>query len=146
LLAEDPENTAARIDLAEALARSDDLDEAERILDALPPNVATRNEVERVRARIQFMRHAAKPGEVEELRRAVTEESADLTAMHKLAAYELLHGDATRALDLLLVIIRRDRRFGDDLGRRSLLHAFVLLGESDERVGEYRRRMTRALY
>ncbi len=43
-------------------------------------------------------------------------------------------------------IMTRDRRFEDDLGRRSLLHAFRLLGDSDERVGEYRRRMTRLLY
>jgi putative thioredoxin len=146
LLADDPENVAARIDLAEALARNAEVDEAERLLDALPPNVATGNEVERVRARMHFVRQAASASEAEELRRNVSAESSDLTAIHKLAAYELLHGDATRALDLLLAIMGRDRRFGDDLGRRSLLQAFVLLGEADQRVGEYRRRMTRLLY
>jgi putative thioredoxin len=57
-----------------------------------------------------------------------------------------LHGDAARALDLLLALMRRDRRYGDDLGRRSLLQAFVLLGEADERVADYRRKMTRLLY
>jgi putative thioredoxin len=146
LLADDPENTAARIDLAEALTGSGDADEAERILDALPPNVATSNEVERVRARIHLMRHAATPAEAEELRRSVSAESAELPAMHKLAAYEMLHGDASRALELLLAIMQRDRRFEDDLGRRSLLHAFRLLGDADERVADYRRRMTRLLY
>jgi putative thioredoxin len=146
LLADDPENVAARIDLAEALARNGEVDEAERLLDALPPNVATGNEAERVRARIHFVRQAASASEAEELRRSVSAESSELAAIHKLAAYELLHGDATRALDLLLGIMGRDRRFGDDLARRSLLQAFLLLGEADERVGEYRRRMTRLLY
>lgn len=146
LLADDPENIAARIDLAVALASDGAVDEAERLLDALPPNVATSNEAERVRARIHFVRHVATASEAEQLRRTVSEESTDLGAIHKLAAYELLHGDATRALDLMLAIMRRDRRFEDDLGRRSLLHAFRLLGEADERVGEYRRRMTRLLY
>lgn len=146
LLADDPENAAARIDLAEALARSDDADEAERVLDALPPNVATSNEAERVRARIHLVRHAATPAEAEKLRRSVSAESTDLHAMHKLAAYEMVHGDATRALELLLAILQRDRRFEDELSRRSLLHAFRLLGDSDERVAGSRRRMTRLLY
>ena len=146
LLAADPENAAARIDLADALARNGEVDEAARVLDALPPNVATTNEAERVRARLHFIRHAASESEAQELRRSVSPESTDLAAMHRLAAFELLHDDVTRALELLLVITSRDRRFQDDLGRRSLLHAFRLLGDADERVGEYRRRMTRLLY
>ena len=146
LLADDPENTAARLDLAEALARSGDADEAERILDALPPNLATSNEAERVRALIHFVRHAATAVEAKKLRNSVSAESAELPAMQKLAAYEMLHGDASRALELLLAIMQRDRRFEDDLGRRGLLHAFRLLGDADERVADYRRRMTRLLY
>lgn len=147
LLAEDPENAAAKIDLADALARSvGDAAEAERILDALPPNVSASKEVGAVRARIHFLCNAATPSEAEELRRGVKEEDADLAALHRLAAYELLYGETTRGLDLLLTIMQRDRRFEDGLGRRSLLHAFQLLGESDERVGPYRRKMTALLY
>jgi putative thioredoxin len=146
LLAEDPENTAARIDLADAVARDGDVDEADRLLDALPPNVATSIEAEQARARVHFTRHAASASEAQQLRASVTEDNADLAAIHKLASYELLHGDVARALELLLTVMQRDRRFQEDLGRRSLLHAFKLLGEADERVGEYRKRMTRLLY
>ena len=74
------------------------------------------------------------------------DDGGDLDAMHRLAAYELLYGDATQGLELLLGTMRRDRRFQDDLGRRSLLHAFQLLGDSDERVGAIRRKMTALLY
>jgi putative thioredoxin len=42
--------------------------------------------------------------------------------------------------------MRRDRKFNDDLGRRSLLQAFQLLGDADERVAQYRKRMTALLY
>ncbi len=146
LLVDDPDNSAARFDLAEALARSGEADEAGHILDALPPNLSTSNEAETARARVHFARHAATASEAKQLRQRVTDDSSDLEAIHRLAAYELLEGDATRALELLLAIMRRDRRFQEDLGRRSLLHAFRLLGESDERVAEYRRRMTRLLY
>ena len=37
--------------------------------------------------------------------------------------------------------MRRDRKFGDDAGRRSLLQAFDVLGEQDPLVAQYRRRM-----
>jgi putative thioredoxin len=146
LLAGDPKNDAARIDLADALARSGDLAAAEDTLAALPANVAAGKAVEPVRARIHFLHSAAAASEVDELRRQTAAGGADLESMHRLAAYELLHGDATQGLDLLLAIMRSDRRFQDDLGRRSLLKAFQLLGESDERVTRFRRRMTALLY
>jgi putative thioredoxin len=146
LLAEDPQNDAARIDLADALARSGDIAGAEESLAALPASVAASKSAEPVRARIHFLHSAAAPGEIDELRRQAAADGADLEGMHRLAAYELLHGDATRGMELLLSIMQRDRRFQDELGRRSLLHAFQLLGESDERVARFRRRMTALLY
>ena len=146
LLADDPQNSAARISLADALARDGKLAEAEAALEALPANVAASKEADTVRARIHFLRSAASKSEAEELRRRVAASDADLEAMHRLAAHEMLHGDVTQALELLLNIMRRDRRFQDDLGRRSLLQAFQLLGESDERVAQIRRKMTVLLY
>lgn len=69
-----------------------------------------------------------------------------LRDLYRLAAHELLNGDATSGLELLLTLLRRDRRFEDGLARRALLHAFALLGEDDERVAQYRRRMAALLY
>jgi putative thioredoxin len=146
LLADDPENGAARIDLADVLARSGDPDGADAALAALPANMAADKQADAVRARIHFLRSAATANEVEALRRREANDSGELDAMHRLAAYELLHGDATHGFELLLGIMRRDRRFQDDLGRRSLVQAFQLLGDSDERVGAFRRRMTALLY
>lgn len=146
LLSDDPDNGAARIDLADAWARSGDSDEADAALAALPANMAADKEADAVRARIHFLRSAAPAGEVEALRQRVSDGGDDLDAMHRLAAYELLFGDVTQGLELLLGIMRRDRRHQDDLGRRSLLHAFQMLGDSDERVGAFRRKMTALLY
>lgn len=146
LLADDPDNGAARIDLADALARSRDPDGADAALATLPANMAADKKADAVRARIHFLRSAAPASEVEALRHRVSDDSGDLDAMHRLSAYELLYGDATQGLGLLLGIMRRDRRFQGDLGRRSLLQAFQLLGDSDERVGAFRRKMTALLY
>ena len=146
LIETDPESAAARVDLADALARTGAIDEAQQILDGLPPNVAGGKEADAVRTRIHFLRHAAKAEAVAKLRERVAAGTAGLEEMHQLAAFELLFGDPSAGLELLLTIMRRDRRFQDDLGRRSLVQAFQLLGDGDERVAQYRRRMTALLY
>jgi putative thioredoxin len=146
LIEADPQNHAARIDLADALTRTGALDEAQVLLDALPPNLTAGKEADAVRARIHFMRHAAKTEQVQELQQKVTAGTADLGDLHRLAAFEILFGDPSPALELLLTIMRRDRKFNDDLGRRSLVQAFQLLGDADERVARYRKRMTALLY
>lgn len=146
LLVEDPQNAAASIDLADALARTGDLAGAEQILAALPPSAAAGKDADALRARIFLLRNAAAPDEVPGLRSQVASGSADLRALHRLAAFELLFGDAAQGLELLLTIMRRDRRFEDDLARKSLLQAFQLLGDGDELVAQYRRRMTALLY
>lgn len=146
LVAADSRNTTASVDLANALARDGDAAEAERILTTLPPDVSASKEADAVRARIHFLRSSITADEAEELRRRLPAESADLEALHRLASYELLQGDATQGLEHLLTIMRRDRAFQDGLGRRSLRHAFQLLGESDERVAQYRRKMAALLY
>jgi putative thioredoxin len=146
LIAKDPDNAAARIDLAEALTRTGAIEEAQQILDALPPNLATDKAADAVRSRIYFMRAAAPANEVAALQGKVAASTATLDEMHRLAAFELLFGDASPALELLLTVMRRDRKFQDDLGRRSLVQAFQLLPDTDERVGQYRRKMTALLY
>ncbi len=42
--------------------------------------------------------------------------------------------------------MRRDRAYGDDVARRSVLAVFDLLGTGDERVAPYRRRMAALLH
>ena len=66
-------------------------------------------------------------------------------ALHRLALGKVLDEDYDAAMDLLLQLMRQDRNYDDDAGRRNLLKLFDLLGD-DPRVGNYRRRMTSLLY
>lgn len=65
--------------------------------------------------------------------------------LHRLALGKVLDEDYDAAMDLLLQLMRRDRGYGDEAGRRTLLKVFELLGD-DPRVGDYRRRMASLLY
>ncbi len=80
------------------------------------------------------------------LRARLEQDPADGAARHALAAHHALAGDYATALAEWLELMRRDRKFGDDLARRSLLAAFDVLGEADELVLATRRRMASLLH
>ena len=75
-----------------------------------------------------------------------TANPSDAAARHALAAHHALAGDYGTALAEWLELMRRDRAFGDDAGRRSLRQAFEVLGEQDPLVTHYRRRMASLLH
>lgn len=54
-------------------------------------------------------------------------------------------GDFERALGELLAIIRADRKFGDDIGRRTMLTVFEALPPDSELVRRYRRELAAAI-
>lgn len=66
-------------------------------------------------------------------------------ALYRQALRSVLDEDFDAAMDLLLQLMREDRGFGDDAGRRTLLEVFELLGD-DPRVGACRRRMASLLH
>ena len=45
-----------------------------------------------------------------------------------------------------LELLKRERNYGDGAAQRGLLAVFSLLGENDERVGSYRRKMFNLLH
>jgi putative thioredoxin len=49
-------------------------------------------------------------------------------------------------MDQLLEIVQRDRTFQDDIGRKTLLDVFSLLGGQGELVSRYRRLLSSALH
>jgi putative thioredoxin len=54
-------------------------------------------------------------------------------------------GRYEEGMDQLLQIVRRDRGFQDDIGRKTLLDVFNLLGGQGELVSKYRRLLASAL-
>jgi putative thioredoxin len=70
----------------------------------------------------------------------------DSDSRYKLAAYQAVAGDYQSALDNLLLLMQRDRGYGDDAARRGMLMIFDLLGGEGELVSDYRAKLARALY
>jgi putative thioredoxin len=99
-----------------------------------------------LRARLAFLEAAIAQPDVMGLRARLERDHADGAARHALAAHHALAGDYATALTEWLELMRRDRRFGDDLARRSVLAAFDVLGDADPLVQSTRRRMAALLH
>ena len=74
------------------------------------------------------------------------DEEGTSAARYAEAAATARAGSWEQALQTLLEIGHRDRAFGDDAARRTMLAVFGLLGESDPLVGRYRRLLANALF
>jgi len=139
-----PDDDGLKLDLALALLATGGAREAERLLDALPANLATDDRAVRARARLGFaaLLEDAPPREV--LEAAIAADPGDLRARHLLGVREIVSGDPARGFEHFLEMLRRDRGFQDGLPRKALIDAFRIV-EDEDLVGRYRRQMSSIL-
>jgi putative thioredoxin len=133
-------------DLAARLLEQRDATAAAAAIEALEQAQAGHPALKALRARLDFVETANARPDVMGLRAALEADPASSASRHALAAHHALAGDFGTALAEWLELMRRDRKFGDDAGRRALLQAFDLLGEQDPLVAQYRRRMAALLH
>ena len=140
----EPEQAEHRLDLALALLQTGAATEAGQLLDALPANLATDDRAVKARARLGFaaLLKDAPPAEV--LESAIANDPGDLRARHLLGVRRLVSGDAEGGLQQFIEMLQRDRAYGDQLAKKSLIDAFRVV-EDEDLVGRYRRRMSSLL-
>lgn len=150
IVSRDPQNEKAAIELVRLLTASPEgtdlkqrVEEAQRFLDTL--RAGTNPEIDALRARLNLLRAVADTPPLEELKTILQTNPNDLDARYRLAARLALKGKYEDAMEDFLELVRRDRKFGDDAGRKGLLTVFTLLGNKDPRVAQYRTVLSRAL-
>jgi putative thioredoxin len=136
-----PDHVGVRLDAAEIMLDLGEADETRRLIAGVADDADPR--VSQLKARLQFM-GAAGEDEAALTARVAADEN-DLEARLKLAKLLVAAGQVEAGMDQLLEIVRRDRGFGDDIGRKTLLSVFDLLG-GGELVSRYRRLLASALY
>jgi putative thioredoxin len=144
-IAAEPDKDELKLDLALALARIGESDEAGRLLDALPANLATDDRAQRTRASLGFatlLKDAPAPSV---LTQRIDADPRDLRARHLLGAHHLVAGDAQGALEQFIEMLRLDRNFAEGLPRKALIDAFNVIEDADL-VGTYRRKMSSLLF
>jgi putative thioredoxin len=144
--AEDPDNQRVIPDLANVLVDLGELDSAKNALDWVSGAVNADVEVRAARGRLAFAEVAAGSPGIDALKRAVEIDPRDCESLYLLGSSYIGRGEHEAALDQFIEILRIDRGFRDDAGRKALLSVFEMLGNDDLLVGRYRARMSTLLY
>ena len=146
LLAEDPANAAALAGLARCYLASGATEQAKETLALVPE--AKRNEapVAAARAALEVAEQAKAVGPIDELEQKVKADPLDHQARFDLAV--ALNGKNRRleAVDHLLEIVRRDRKWNEDGARKQLVQFFEAWGPTDEATVTGRKRLSSILF
>ena len=145
-LALDPSCDGARLDMVAILLDRGDIEAARMHYGLLSERALNQSTHHTVRARMEAAEAAAKLPPVEVLESRIEEDGADLQARLDLADLHVARRDYPAALDQLLEIVRRDRTFGEDIGRVRMLEVFEMAAEQPDLVAIYRGQLSQVLF
>ncbi|GHE22420.1 thioredoxin family protein [Halomonas urumqiensis] len=141
LVQQNPEHIPYQVALARALVAQGNAAEARTLLDNLPPEDRDAPAARGVRASIEFGEEAPSHEEL-----AALSERDDSEAHFKRALRRVADGDYEAGLEALLGLMKRDRAYGDDAARKTLLRVFDALGADHPLTVTYRRKLFALLY
>jgi putative thioredoxin len=141
----DPDNLAIPRDLAKILWASGDGEQALRLLDSLPAEARTNQEIAHLHAHLSLAEATRTAPARMELEQRLARQPDDMEARYQLAAVLLAADDFDAAMNELLAIVKMDRGFRQAIGRRSLLALFDLLGSAHPMTVKYRQALAESL-
>jgi len=122
------------------------LDEAKATLAKVPEAKQGDAAVSAARAALELAVQAGSVGPTAELEQKVAANPLDHQARYDLAVALNAKGERKQALDHLLEIVRRDRKWNEDAARRQLVQLFDAWGPTDEMTLDGRRRLSSILF
>jgi putative thioredoxin len=146
VLQEEPQNAAALAGLARCYMQTNDLARAEQTIGLVPPDKQNLAVVASVRAALELARSAEKAGDVAQLEAQVRARPADHQTRLDLATALAAKGKKAEALDQLLEVVRRDRKWNEEAARKQLVQLFDAWGPKDPLTLEGRRRLSSILF
>jgi putative thioredoxin len=146
VLQEDRTNAEALAGLASCYMKSGDVERAKQTLALVPPDKRELAVVKSIEAAILLTEKGADNSELAALSQRITENPGDYQARLDLAVGLGARGDRQDALELLLDLVRMDRKWNDEAARKQLLQFFDAWGPKDPLVAEGRRRLSSILF
>ena len=136
IVAEEPNNHEALILTARAVMQ-DDVGQAAAMVDPVTLGSPHYDEAEAIRALASMFARAEDPGNLPE---------GPVKGAYVQAFGSARSGDFEAALEGLIDVVRRDRRYDDDGARKGCIAIFNLLGNEHELTRKFRSALSRALY
>ncbi|PVY81416.1 thioredoxin [Cupriavidus alkaliphilus] len=144
-IAAEPESDAPRLAYISFLLDGNAIDRARAEFAALSPRAEQEDGYGALRTRIDAMENAAGLPDAATLAGRIDADPRDLGARLDLARLMIAQQQYEPALEQLLAIVRTDRGFEDDIGRRTMLSVFEMLADRPEVVSRWRRQLSTSL-
>jgi putative thioredoxin len=146
LLAQDNTNVAALAGLARCYVGTGSIEQAKKTLELVPDTKRRDAAVVAAQAAIELAEQAKSVGPVSDLEAKVAADPADHQSRFDLAVALNAGGKREAAVDHLIEIVKRDRKWNDDGARKQLVQFFEAWGPTDEATVSGRRRLSSILF
>jgi putative thioredoxin len=146
VLAQDGGNVAALAGLARSYVRTGAIDQAKQTLALVPESKRGDSAVAAAQAALDLVERAKSVGPLSELEQKVAANPLDHQARFDLAVALNSKGRRQEAVDNLLEIVKRDRKWNDDGARKQLVQFFEAWGPADEATVNGRKRLSSILF
>ena len=147
VLQDEPGHPRAVAGLAKAYLKSGDVERAKSTLQLVRPDGANDEAIKGIEAELKLREQAqAQSGEADALKAKVAADPKDHQARYDLALALDGKGDREGAIEQLLELIRRDRKWNEDAARKHLVTLFEAMGPTDPRTVAARRKLSSILF
>jgi putative thioredoxin len=146
LLTEDGANVAALAGLARCYVQTGALEQAKQTLAMVPEAKRSDTAVAAARAALELAEQAKSAGPVDELERKLAADPLDHQARFDLAIALNAKGKRAEAVNHLIDIVKRDRKWNEDGARKQLVQFFEAWGPTDDATVDGRRRLSSILF
>ncbi len=146
VLQHDPANVDAIAGMTRCYLKTGDVERAKQILATAPKEQANHAEIVAARAAIELAEVAKKAGPVNDLRAKVEADPKDHQSRFDLAMALYASGEHQGAVDELLEIVRRDRKWNEEGARKQLVKFFEARGPMDPLTIDARKRLSSILF
>ena len=143
---ENPQDYDVLIDLARLRLEQGQTEEARAIYESLPGEERLKPGAKQLEARFEFEEQARDIPPVADLQACLKEDPTDVAAMNQLATHGIMAGDHEAAMELLLKSVQTEKDFQDGAAKNTLIKLFDLLGNENQLVRQYRRRLFSMMY
>ena len=146
----EPDNISAKSLLARCLIKSDQLNDAEKIIDSLPVDAESNQDYISVRSELEIFKNAKNnpisDKEEQELRNNIDKEPENYQLRLDLSKILMAKGENEEAINQLLRIIEVNPKWNDGEARKQLIEIFNILGNENILVTEGRKKLSSMLF
>jgi putative thioredoxin len=142
----DPDNPRVQTTYARVLLEHKQTDSLQVFLESLSAEMQALPDIKAIKAQLDITARLGEGVNADTLLTRIEADANDCEAREQLSALYVSQGEYAAALEQLLEIMRRDRAYNDDAGRKGLLSLFEMLGSENPLTAEYRRKMSSLLF